>query len=494
MASPPSAAIVKVGVNVNGISDPEAIVATIKAYADAHPEMEIIKGYGWLPQYFPDKMPTRELLDRAVPDRPAFIVSYDGHDSWFNTACMNYCGITADTPDPHPGKQYYARGPDNVPNGYVVEAEPTLYILACIGAFEDKGIKEAQAITLEKAPSWGVCSYFEAGVLLGPNSEAERVYKDYIDRDNRGEFPLRCVGSVWTREPSDDPAEVVAVLKDWNARLKSEHVKISIQKMWTDGVAFSGGALLLEPFLDSEDGAVGVMTFSPEHIEKQIELTQLAGFDMHLHNDADGSVRVILDCIERVQQRIGTDFPQGGRARHCLCHLGIVHPDDVKRFKKLGLVANCTPIWATNYDGIFVDEYEKKLGKERMEARSYPYGDLVRSGAVVTYGADVPGVQVKEIPPLVQIQAAVTRRRPGYPDDPPLVERQKVTLEEAIKCYTTNGAFQLRMEDIVGSLEVGKRADLVVLGKNLFEVEKEEIYKVPVVLTMMDGRVTFDGR
>jgi predicted amidohydrolase YtcJ len=215
----------------------------------------------------------------------------------------------------------------------------------------------------------------------------------------------------------------------------------------------------------------------------------LLNSDLFRHNDADGSVRVILDCIERVQKRIGK-----GTARHCLCHCGIVHPSDIPRFKELGVMANCTPIWGTNYDGIFHEIYTAKLGKDRMEERSYPYGDLVRSGVNVSYGADLPGVRLEEMPPLVQIQAAMTRKRPGFPDDPPLVERQKVTLEEALKCSTINGAYQMRSEDRVGSLEVGKRADLVVLGKNLFEVDVEEIYKVPVVLTMMDGKITFDRR
>jgi predicted amidohydrolase YtcJ len=275
-------AVVKVGVDLNGISEPSLIAAKISEYALANPNMDVIRGFGWIPTYFPDNSPTRTLLDSAVSDRPAFIISYDGHDSWFNTACMEHCGISAETPDPAPGKQYYVRDEKGVPTGHAVEGEPTLYILACIGAFGENWLKEAQSLTLYKAPSWGVTSYFEAGILVGDNAAAEAVYQSYIKRDEEGELPVRCVGSVWTREPSDDPAEVVEVLKDWNARLKSKHVEITQQKMWADGTAFSGGALLLEPFLDSEDGDLGKMTFSEEHIERQIELTQLAGFDMHL--------------------------------------------------------------------------------------------------------------------------------------------------------------------------------------------------------------------
>jgi predicted amidohydrolase YtcJ len=121
----------------------------------------------------------------------------------------------------------------------------------------------------------------------------------------------------------------------------------------------------------------------------------------------------------------------------------------------------------------------------------FPYGDLVRSGAIVTYGADLPGVDVDEVPPLIQIEAAVTRKRPGYPNDRPFVARQCVPLEEALKAYTINGAYQLRMEDRIGSIEVGKRADLVALERDLFSIDAEEIHAVGVRLTMMDGRITF---
>jgi predicted amidohydrolase YtcJ len=120
-----------------------------------------------------------------------------------------------------------------------------------------------------------------------------------------------------------------------------------------------------------------------------------------------------------------------------------------------------------------------------------PYGDLVRSGAIVTYGADLPGVDVEEMPPLLQIEAAVIRKRPGYPDDRPFVERQRVSVDDALRAYAINGAYQLRAEDEICSIEVGKRADLVVLAHGLYAIEPERIHTVPVVLTMMNGRVTF---
>jgi predicted amidohydrolase YtcJ len=113
---------------------------------------------------------------------------------------------------------------------------------------------------------------------------------------------------------------------------------------------------------------------------------------------------------------------------------------------------------------------------------------------VVTFGADLPGVDLAEVPPLIQIEAAVTRKRPGFPDDEAFVPRQRISVHDALRAYTINAAYQLRKEHDLGSIEVGKRADLVVLGSDLFRVDPQEIHQVPVMLTMMDGRITFDAR
>jgi predicted amidohydrolase YtcJ len=257
--------------------------------------------------------------------------------------------------------------------------------------------------------------------------------------------------------------------------------------MWADGTLFSGGALLLQPACGPH-GTVGRMTFSEDYIAAQVHAVQKAGFDMHIHVDADGSAHTVLNAIERVQREIGR-----AGSRHVIAHNSLVAPQDIPRYRELGVIANCTPLWGTDYRGLYAKVYTDLLGAERVEERVMPYGDLMRSGAVVTYGADLPGVDVDEVPPLVQIEAAVTRKRPGHPGDKPFVERQCVGLQDALRAYTINGAYQLRMEDLIGSIEVGKQADLVVLGRDPFDVKSEEIHSIEVVLTMMDGRVTYSA-
>ena len=484
-----SMALTKLGVSIARLKGREAILARIKEWIDEQPADAPLRGYGWWPDVFEERSPRREWLDELTGDRPMTILSGDSHDLWFNTAAMKAAGIDANTPDPDPGSQYYKRDEDGTPTGHAVEAAASVPILYAVGYFTPEGFAAAQALTIDPAPSWGITSYMEAGILVGESSDdAEPIYQMLIARDNAGQLPLRIVGTVWTRDPRDNPQVIADTLTDWNARLRSEHVSVSICKLWSDGGHMAHGALMLDPFTD-DPSTCGSMTFPQEAISAQIEATQRAGFDMHIHVDADGSARTVLDAFQSVFDKIGN-----AGTRHTVAHNSMVAPEDINRYAEMGLLANITPLWATDKDGLYWDIYTKLIGPERIQDRLYPYGDLVRSGTTVTIGADIPGVDIHEIPPLIQIQAAVTRKEPGFPDQRPLVERQAIALHDALRAYTVNGAYQLRMEDLVGSLEVGKRADIVVLGSNIFTTPVDEIYQIPIKLTMMDGLITHDDR
>lgn len=489
-----SMALSKLGVNLAGITGRDAVLAAIRDWVAAQPPDAPLRGHAWMPDSFDERSPRREWLDDITGERPMYLFSADAHDSWFNTAAMRAAGIGPDTPDPDPGAQYWVRDPDGMPTGHAVEAAATIPIIVALGLFSVENVRAAQRLTLQPAPSWGMTAYFEAGTIVGATSEDSRwVFEDLIAQDHAGTLPVRVGGSYWTRTPTDDPQAIAEGLSRWNRELTSEHVRISTCKMWADGTFMSGGALMLSPCRGHAADDLGRMTFPPERIEAQIEAVQAAGFDMHIHIDGDGSARVVLDAYEAVARRHRADGPAGQR-RHVLAHNSMVDPADIGRYAELGVIANCTPLWGTDYNGQYRDIYTRMLGADRVEERLFPYGDLVRSGAVVTYGSDIPGVDIPEIPPLIQIEALLTRQRPGYPDDLPLVARQRIGLHDALRGYTANGAYQLRLEHRTGMLRAGMAADLTVLGEDLFRVAPPEIHAVPVVLTMLDGRITHDAR
>jgi predicted amidohydrolase YtcJ len=294
---------------------------------------------------------------------------------------------------------------------------------------------------------------------------------------------MRIVGSVFTRNPKNDPYQIIAELSEWNKQFKSEHIKVNACKMWTDGTFIAGTGKLLQPFADGSVG--GEMFFTQQQIEAQIEAAEKSGFDMHIHADGDGSVRTVLNAFEAVQKRGGSK-----NHRHTMCHMSLVSPSDLPRFKKLGLFVNGTPLWATDYNGVDYERYRRMLGVKRFEECLLPYGDMVRSGAIFTIGADLGGVDVSEIPPLLQLEAAVTRQRPGHPNDNIMVKRQRISVVQALQAYTINAAYQMRMDKEVGSIAVGKKADMVFLENNLFKISPYQIHSTKVVQTMMDGKIT----
>jgi predicted amidohydrolase YtcJ len=485
-----SSALTKLGVNVAGVAGREAVVDAIRRWVADQPADAPLRGYGWIPDSFSEGSPRREWLDEITGSRPMYLFSADAHDLWFNTAAMRAAGIGPNTADPDPGAQYWIRDSDGVPTGHAVEVAASMPILLGQDVFSVANVRSSQQLTLSPAPSWGMTTYFEAGVVIGPTSDASRwVYDDLIAQDEQGVLPVRIGGSYWTRTPEDDPSAIVDTLRRWHRELRSEHVQIRTCKMWADGTLMSGGALMLSACCGHDSGDLGSMTFPADHITEQIRAVDAAGFDMHIHVDADGSARVVLDAYAAVLRGNNTNGH-----RHTLAHNTVVDPADIDRYAELGVIANCTPLWGTNYNGQYVDTYTKLLGPKRVDERVMPYGDLVRSGAIVTYGSDIPGVDIHEIPPLVQIEALVTRRRPGFPEDTPLVPRQRIGLHDALRGYTANGAYQMRLENRTGTLKAGMAADLTILDEDLFRVCPSEIHDVPISFTMMDGRITHDAR
>ena len=230
----------------------------------------------------------------------------------------------------------------------------------------------------------------------------------------------------------------------------------------------NGTGTIVEHRLDAE-GADHLMLAGVNDHNFQ-ELTRIFGIRVVLRRDE----MVLSGDVEAIERAVPV-------AQHLIELSRLRAPFDVNDIAR----------FADSFEAVW---RERSQLVERVEERVFPYGDLVRSGAVVTFGADLPGVDVDEIPPLIQIEAAMTRKRPGFPQDEAFVPRQRIGLVDALRAYTVNAAYQVRMEHELGSIEVGKRADLVVLGADLFGVAPEDVHSVPVVLTMMDGRVTFDGR
>jgi predicted amidohydrolase YtcJ len=484
-------ALMKVGLSLDGLHGRADVLDAVAAHVAGSPGSGAIRGFGWTPFTFgEDGLPRRQWLDAHSADRPALMISYDNHDGWANSEALRRAGIDAATPDPNPPTSFYAREPDGAPSGACCEPEAWSPVAAALGAFDDEAYVVAMNASYWPAPSWGITTYFDAGVLkLGLYPERlDALYRRLMAYDLEQGLPVRIVGSHPVRDPNISPQAAVERLRTLQAQVRSPLLSVTTLKVFVDGVGPTHTAALLEPYSD-RPGERGACLIDPDRVRELVCAANGAGFDVHLHCCGDRAVRVALDAIEAAQSE-----PGPRQARNTVCHLELLHPDDLPRFAGLGVTANGTPLWATDYRGEFCDFYPGLIGPERFQRDYLPYGSLFRSGARVTFGADLPGVEVDEIAPLVQIEAAVTRQRPGRPDDRVCSpEGERLPLESVLRCYTINGARALRLEDEIGSIEVGKRADLVSLTANPFEVPPQEIHAIGVRNTMLSGRFTFGG-
>jgi predicted amidohydrolase YtcJ len=452
--------------NLAGLQTPDAVFAAIKDYAARTSGKTWITGGRWELPVFPQANPTREDLDKLVPDRPACLTAADGHSAWVNSRALKVAGITAKTPDPAGGR--IERDPKTgEPTGTLRESAAGLvakYIPEPDAAAIIKGLRTG----LEMARRFGITSIIEANAR-------EKTLEAYAALDRSGEMKLRVLASLYV--DTDKGLPEVVRLEKLRDTYRSAHLKSTTAKIFADGVIESHTAALLEPYLD-RPGDSGLPLLEPEAFDKLAIALDAAGFQIHVHAIGDRAIRMTLDALEAAEKANG---PRD--LRHHIAHLELIDPADIPRFKELGVVANFQSLWA------YADPYITQLTLPILgPARSrwlYPIGSVARTGAVIAGGSDWP---VSSANPLDAIQVAVTRRGPEEPPGPAWIPEELVDLPTMIAAYTTNGAFLSHEESVRGSIVLGKIADLIVLDRNLFKIPASEIHKARVLLTVFEGR------
>jgi predicted amidohydrolase YtcJ len=455
--------------NLNGLANKEEVFAAIKDYAARNPEKSWVVGGGWDLPVFPEANPTKEDLDKLVPDRPACLSAADGHSSWVNSRAIKIAGITKNTPDPAGGR--IERDPKTgEPSGTLRETAAGLVEKHVPELAAEDYIKGLRA-GLQMARRFGITSIIEA-------SAGEKILDAYAALDRSGEMTLRVLASLHV-DTDKGPSEAGRLAK-LREIYRGPHLKSTTAKIFVDGVIESHTAALLEPYLD-RPGDRGLPLIEPEPYNKLAVALDAAGFQIHVHAIGDRAIRMTLDAFEAARRANGAKD-----LRHHICHLELIDPADIPRFKALGVVANFQSLWA------WPDPYITKLtipilGPERSRWL-YPIGSVLKTGAVIAGGSDW---SVSSANPLDAIQVAVTRRGPNEPSGPAWIPEELVDLRTMMAAYTTNGAYLSHEENARGSIGPGKIADLIVLDKNLFKILAAEIHSVRVLLTLFEGRVVY---
>lgn len=445
-----------------------AVSTVVRHWAAAHPAAPWVRGGGWQLPLFPDANPSRDLLDRLVPDRPAMLWAADGHSAWVNSEALKRAGISRSTVDPPNGRiERDARGE---PSGTLRESAAAL-----VGKVLPEITDAETAAGLARADSLaarvGITTMFSART-------DESHLRALVAADRAGTLSARVVAAL--EVPGAGGDTLLARLNDWRTRYATPHVHPTAAKLFQDGVIESRTAALLAPYL-GRGGDAGTPVRDQSTLDRLVTELDRAGFQIHVHAIGDRAIRMALDAIGRARAANG---PRD--ARHALAHLELIDSADIPRFRALGVVANFEPLWANG------DEYLTKLAEPFLgAARSrwlYPIASVMRSGAVVSGGSDW---SVSSLNPLDAIEVGVTHRDPGDTVHPPWHPAERVDLPTMIALYTINAAWANHLDRETGSIEVGKLADLIVLDRNLFELTPDRIHTARVVRTLLEGRTVF---
>jgi predicted amidohydrolase YtcJ len=479
----PTLALFTLGADVQCESVAEILTRT-KAWADAHPDAKVIQGFGWRYTTFPTTGPSKADLDKLFPDKPVMLVAIDVHSAWVNSKALELAGVDAKHPDPAPGVSYFQRDPKtNEPTGWVVEIAAEQEILAKLAPPTVNAVIEAAAARFPEFAAAGITALWDAGIGSIPTDLGIAGYQR-LEKENR--LPVRIVGSYyWNNPGNSDPVETVLALR---RKFQSELVQVRTLKILFDGGEPQHTAAMLKPYADRPDSR-GEYQLDENLVKAAVLKAQSKGIDTHAHALGDRAVRDYLDAVEAARKA----YPSS-KSRHTAAHVTYLADEDVPRFAKLNVTMQTSAQWAMPDPTMY--RSAQIVGKDVAFHEWYRMNSVLKAGGRLALGMDWPANNYfASFRPLDDIQVAITRAiLPQYGKEqftavlPPVDER--ITLDQALKASTLDAAYVLGLEKRIGSLKVGKLADIVILDKDLHKIAPSEISTTKVNLTMMNGKIT----
>ncbi len=443
---------------------------TIAAFVKSHPNLPVIQGRGWVYGTFEGGLPTKEILDELVPDRPAILECYDGHTAWANSAALRIAAISSQTPDPEGG--VIVRDPQTgQPTGALKESAQNL-----VDAIIPKPSKQEQLAAIragiEVAHRLGVTSVQEAGV-----GEEELALFDTLRR--QGELNLRIALAL------DVKPRLTESDADRLDELKKRYPSLKIQtiKMYIDGVIEAHTAALLAPY--SNRATLGLPETDQADLNRIVQMLDRRGWQLMIHAIGDGGIRMTLDALENAMRL--NPPPQRVR-RHRLEHIESISADDIPRFGKLGVIASMQP-YHSNPNGNVYNVWAANLGPDRT-SRAWVWKSIADAGGRLAFGSDWP---VVSIDPRLGFHAALTRQTlKGEPSDG-FLPGQRIPLTQTLEAYTRGAAYAEYEESNKGSIAVGMLADLVLWNEDLQSLPADKVSSAAVVTTILDGKIVYSN-
>jgi predicted amidohydrolase YtcJ len=421
---------------------------------------------------------TAKDLDQIEATRPLVLWGNDGHTAWVNSRALEVIGVTAETADPPGGK--IGRDASGVPTGSFTDSASVL-LASKIPALSVEEMADLTAAELKSMSAFGITSLMDAFVTHAEESVWRRLH-------DTGRLQMRVRMAIYVPDPSDDSDDAVArlVKASKDGDVDPDFLRSGMVKVFADGVMEypTQTAALLSPYLDANGKPTkksGTLYFDPQHFASLVGKLDAAGLTVQIHAMGDRAVRASLDAFAAARAANGERDN-----RHQIAHLQLVDPADFPRFKELGVIADMQLDWAKR-EPATEGPLEPYLGPERYRYL-YPAGSLYRAGAMIIGGSDW---DVSPYNPFLAFQTGVTRS--GGPGQNPLNIGESIPPTTAIDAYTINAAYALKQDRTTGSLEAGKRADLIILDRDIFSIDPETIRDTKILVTYLDGRVVYSA-
>jgi len=441
-------------VNLDQINSFDQILSEIKTFAKRLKPKEWLLGRGWDKNILKRGATfNKEILDKICTENPVALRSKDHHLLWVNSLALKLAGIDQYKENP-PGGEIERDPISHKPTGILKENACNL-VWEKIQPPSSQQCKRLLAEAMKKANRLGL-----TGIHDFEEQKAVFFFQQFL---KDGELSLRVC--FWISKENLNSAINLGLQSGFG----SENLKFGGVKFYSDGALGSQTALMFEPYENSEDN-FGIEVTSQQELTEWVKKASQAGISVAIHAIGDKGVHQALNTIEHTKNK---------NLRHRIEHIQLLHPQDLERFRKLGVIASVQPYHAPS-DRDIADKYWGK-----REGFCYPYKSLLNQKTRLVFGSDLP---IETMDPLKIIYAAVTRRketerrRAWYP-------QERLSVKEAVFAYTKGASYASYEEKIKGSIEIGKLGDMVVLSKNIFEINPEEILQTRVEYTIVGGKI-----
>jgi len=448
-----------------GTTSKSDVLERLRRFAADLPEGDWLLGQGWDQNDWPEPVfPGREDLDAEFPHRPVWLVRIDGHAGWANSAALAQADRDL-SGDWQLQGGHIQRDAEGLATGILVD-QAMAWVERAVPPPSDQIVDATLDRAVQTLVSLGLTGVHDPGVNRA-------VVDRYREKIRAGTMPLRVYAMADGAGETLDWLCAEGPVNHPSGRLVMRSVKL-----YADGALGSRGAALLEDYSD-DPGNQGLLFDTDADLQAKMRRAMACGLQLGVHAIGDRANRQVLDAYAALLP----EFP-GNPGRHRVEHAQVLNPADIPRFAELGVIAAMQPIHATS-DMYWADE---RLGPERLPG-AYAWSSLLQSGAILAFGSDFP---VEAVNPMLGIYAAVTRQDlEGWPAGGWQAE-ERLDRADAVRAFTLNAAYGAFMEGEIGSLETGKRADFIVVDRDLMRVPAKEIPQVKVLQTWVDGQRVFE--